>query len=349
MDKPIIIAGPCSAESREQLRQCADALKALPHVSMIRAGVWKPRTRPGGFEGMGEPALGWMQEIQNEYGIPFCCEVARPEHVELCLRYGIENVWLGARTTANPFMVEELCASLRGNSMRVMVKNPMHPDVRLWLGAIERLQQCGVNVTAAIHRGFSMYDWHANGKADSRGYRNDPLWEVPMELRRLLPELPLLCDPSHIAGRSDLVPSVSQNAMSLGFDGLMVEVHPSPSDALTDAGQQLTPVQLASLLAVLPQPSTDSRLAMPALTALRTRIDELDHELIRLIAERMDISRRMSAMKREVGMSVFQPQRWEAVLTDRLRQAESLALDQAFVKELLEKIHGESVRVQMES
>lgn len=340
MDRPIIIAGPCSAESREQLQQTVARLAKMPEVTMIRAGVWKPRTRPGGFEGLGEPALGWMQALQAEHHIPFCCEVARPEHVELCAKHGIDRVWLGARTTANPFMVEELCEALRGSGMQVMVKNPMNPDVRLWLGAIERLKQCGITVAAAIHRGFSMYD--------NRGYRNDPLWEVPMELHRLMPELPLLCDPSHIAGSADLVPAVARAAMQLGFDGLMVEVHPQPDTALTDAQQQLTPAALSDILASLPQPNTATQSAAPALDTLRARIDEVDHEMLRLLAERMDISRRMASLKQEAGMSVYQPKRWEAVLTDRLQQAESLSLDQAFVKELLEKIHGESVRVQME-
>ena len=340
MEHPLIIAGPCSAESREQLRYIASQLSDIPDITMIRAGVWKPRTRPGGFEGLGEPALGWMQELQAEYGIPFCCEVARPEHIELCVQHNISNVWLGARTTANPFMVEELSEALRESGIQVMVKNPMNPDVRLWLGAIERLQQCGITVSAAIHRGFSMYD--------NRGYRNDPLWEVPMEMRRLAPELPLLCDPSHIAGRADLVPSVAQAAMQLGFDGLMVEVHPHPTCALTDAQQQLTPSTLAELISSLPKP-TANQPAAPDLSALRSRIDELDHEMLRLLAERMDVSRRMSALKRDAGMSVYQPKRWEAVLADRLQQAEGLSLDQAFVKEILEKIHGESVRVQMES
>ena len=340
MEHPLIIAGPCSAESLEQLRQIASQLSDIPDITMIRAGVWKPRTRPGGFEGLGEPALGWMQELQAEYGIPFCCEVARPEHIELCVQHSISKVWLGARTTANPFMVEELSEALRGSGIQVMVKNPMNPDVRLWLGAIERLQQCGITVSAAIHRGFSMYD--------NRGYRNDPLWEVPMEMRRLAPELTLLCDPSHIAGRADLVPSVAQAAMQLGFDGLMVEVHPRPICALTDAQQQLTPSTLAELISSLPKP-TANQPAAPDLSALRSRIDELDHEMLRLLAERMDVSRRMSALKRDAGMSVYQPKRWEAVLADRLQQAEGLSLDQAFVKEILEKIHGESVRVQMES
>lgn len=340
MENPTIIAGPCSAESREQLQQVVAQLADMPNISMIRAGVWKPRTRPGGFEGLGEPALGWMQELQKEYGKPFCCEVARPEHVELCARHGITNVWLGARTTANPFMVEELCETLRGSKMQVMVKNPMNPDVRLWLGAIERLLQCGITVTAAIHRGFSMYDNH--------GYRNEPLWEVPMELHRRLPDLPLLCDPSHIAGDDSLVATVAKAAMQLDFDGLMVEVHPHPADALTDATQQLTPQALATLIASLPGHTATGYTDGPALDLLRDKIDALDHELIQLLGNRMAVSRQIAEVKRQAGMSVYQPKRWEAVLTDRLKQAEGLALDQAFVKEILEKIHGESVRVQME-
>jgi chorismate mutase len=309
---------------------------------MIRAGVWKPRTRPGGFEGLGAPALKWMQELQKEYGKPFCCEVARPEHVELCARHGITNVWLGARTTANPFMVEELCETLRGSKMQVMVKNPMNPDVRLWLGAIERLLQCGITVTAAIHRGFSMYDNH--------GYRNEPLWEVPMELHRRLPDLPLLCDPSHIAGDDSLVATVAKAAMQLDFDGLMVEVHPHPETAWSDREQQLTPAALGQLLEALRRlPTTVSGEALPALMALRGHIDDLDHELLTLLARRMELSREIADIKREKGLTIYQSKRWEAVMQDRLQLAADLGLDEDFTKELFEKIHAESVRVQMES
>lgn len=343
MDNTIIIAGPCSVESREQLQQIVEQLVGVPNIGMIRAGVWKPRTRPGGFEGLGEPALGWMQELQREHGIPFCCEVARPEHVELCLRYDIGDVWVGARTTANPFMVEELSEAMRGSTLKVMVKNPMHPDVRLWLGAIERLQQCGITVSVAIHRGFSMYDNH--------GYRNDPLWEVPMELRRLHPDLPLLCDPSHIAGRADMVPDVARAAMQLGFDGLMVEVHPNPESALTDAQQQLTPDALNSLMAMLvesrPQQSLSGSGAAE-LAMLRGKIDELDRQMLQLLDCRMQCSRRIATLKHEAGMTVYQSDRWAEVVADRLKQAEALGLDTGFVKELMEKIHGESVRVQMQ-
>ncbi len=336
-----VIAGPCSAESREQLRQVAEEMANMPQVSMIRAGVWKPRTRPGGFDGIGEPALGWMQELSTEYGVRFCCEVAKPEHVELCLRHGIEDVWLGARTTANPFMVDELCLVLRGTAMRVMVKNPLNPDVRLWIGAIERLKQSDITISAAIHRGFSMYDNH--------GYRNEPLWEVPMELHRRMPEVPLLCDPSHIAGRNDLVSSVAHAAMMLDFDGLMVEVHPHPADALTDAQQQLTPGQLRELVEELnsaPEHNTTDATGNVAL--LREKIDEVDYELLRLLSHRMGLSRQMAEVKRSQQMSVYQPKRWDEMLYDRMGKAGAMGLDPAFIKEVFEKIHGESVRIQME-
>lgn len=336
-----VIAGPCSAESREQLRQVAEEMANMPQVSMIRAGVWKPRTRPGGFDGIGEPALGWMHELSAEYGVRFCCEVAKPEHVELCLRHGIEDVWLGARTTANPFMVDELCVALRGMAMRVMVKNPLNPDVRLWIGAIERLKQSNITISAAIHRGFSMYDNH--------GYRNEPLWEVPMELHRRMPEVPLLCDPSHIAGRTDLVSSVAHAAMLLDFDGLMVEVHPHPADALTDAQQQLTPSQLLELVEELnsaPEHNTTDATGNVAL--LREKIDEVDYELLRLLSHRMGLSRQMADVKRSQQMSVYQPKRWDEVLYDRMSKAGTMGLDPAFIKEVFEKIHGESVRIQME-
>lgn len=336
-----VIAGPCSAESREQLREVAKGMANMPQVSMIRAGVWKPRTRPGGFDGIGEPALQWMHELSAEYGVRFCCEVARSEHVELCQRYGIEDVWLGARTTANPFMVDELCAALRGSAMRVMVKNPLNPDVRLWLGAIERLKQSNIEVSAAINRGFSMYNNH--------GYRNEPLWEVPMELHRRLPELPLLCDPSHIAGRTELVSSVAHAAMMLDFDGLMIEVHPHPADALTDAQQQLTPSQLHALIKELSlKPELGDTDVTGDVALLRDKIDEVDRELLQTLARRMGLSRQMAEVKRSQQMSVYQPKRWEEVLRNRMSQADAIGLDPVFVKEIFEKIHGESVRIQME-
>ena len=340
MENPIIIAGPCSAESFDQMRQTVVELARTPQIRLIRAGVWKPRTRPGGFDGIGEPALEWMQELSKEYGVNFCCEVARPEHTELCLRYGIENVWLGARTTANPFMVDELCEAMRGSAMKVMVKNPMNPDVRLWIGAIERLIQNNISVSGAIHRGFSMYNNH--------GYRNEPLWEVPMELHRQLPDVPLLCDPSHIAGRTGMVSDVAHAAMMLDFDGLMVEVHPYPIKALTDAQQQLTPNELMQLLEELRNtPEHNATDATGNVEMLRKEIDKVDRELLSALSRRMGLSHQMAEVKKSQQMSVYQPKRWDELLIDRMQQAEEMGLYPPFVKELFEKIHGESIRIQI--
>ena len=344
--RPFIVAGPCSVENKEQLQRVTEDLCRIQTVQMIRGGVWKPRSRPGGFEGLGEPALQWMKEIQESTlrmadgrAVRFCCEVARPEHVALCQQYGIENIWLGARTTANPFMVEEICESLRGSNLMVMVKNPVSPDVKLWLGAIERVEKAGITKIAAIHRGFNMYDNH--------GYRNEPLWEIPMELRRLRPTLPILCDPSHIGGRADMVEPLSHKAMRLDYDGLIIEAHPSPSDALTDAPQQLTPADLQHLLATLPPPSANST-ENPGIERLRKEIDDIDHECLRLLKRRMTTSQRIATIKEELQMSVYQPKRWDEVMNDRLALATKLGLNADFVKELMEKIHAESVRVQID-
>ena len=345
MEKPYIIAGPCSVESREQLLHVTEQLCKIPRVHLIRGGVWKPRTRPGGFEGLGEPALGWMKEIADSdlrmadgQRVRFCCEVARPEHVQLCLKYGIGTVWIGARTTANPFMVEEICSALRGTQMDVMVKNPMNPDVHLWLGAIERVRQAGIAHISAVHRGFSTYQ--------PSTFRNNPLWELSLELKRQLPDIPLLCDPSHIGGRRDLIPMLVQSAMLLDYDGLMIEVHPTPDTAWTDKSQQITPEALADLLAQLATYRTS--INSPRLELMRKQIDEIDREVLQLLAHRMQLARQIAGEKKQLHMTIFQPQRWETVLDDRLRQAEAAGLNPAFVQELMEKIHGESVRVQME-
>ena len=336
-----IIAGPCSVESHEQLREVTAALCKMPQVNLIRCGVWKPRTRPGGFEGLGEPALRWMQELSTTHNVQYCCEVARPEHVEMCLHYGLSTIWLGARTTTNPFMVGEICEALQGSGMNVLVKNPVCPDVRLWLGAVERLQQVGIGHISAVHRGFSMY--HNNG------YRNAPLWAVAMEFRREMPDIPILCDPSHIGGRADLLTPLSTTAMLMDYDGLMIEVHPHPADAWTDAVQQISPDELARLLSeimhtpVVPDSKAGSRLA-----ALRDNIDNIDHSLLRMLSQRMELSRQIATIKHELHMPVYQSSRWADVMRDRLQLAESLGLNSSFTKEMLERIHAESVRVQLE-
>lgn len=341
MNRPIIVAGPCSVESRSQLRAAVEALAGMPQVRMVRCGVWKPRTRPGRFEGLGTEALAWIAEMKKEHpGVRFCCEVARPEHVEEALRHGIDALWIGARTTANPFMVQELTEALRGTEVSLLVKNAPSPDVDLWIGAIERCRQVGLQDLTAVHRGFDVFH--------NRVYRNTPLWEVPIELRRRMPEIPILCDPSHITGRTEGIEEVSQTALDLGFDGLMIEVHPHPEEALTDGRQQITPEALEALLHRLVVRQTDSNATDTRLSLLRGEIDSLDHQLLQLLAERFEVSRQIAEVKRKDNMAIFQPQRWEKVLEDRLGMAQTLGLSAEFTKELYEKIHAESIRVQRE-
>lgn len=337
-----LIAGPCSVESLQQLKSVVDRLMSVPEVSHIRCGVWKPRTRPGGFEGMGEAALQWMAQVRQELRVdkPFACEVARPEHVELALRYGVSTLWIGARTTANPFMVQELSEALRGTNSTVMVKNAPNPDVRLWIGAIERCKQAGIDAVVAIHRGFDVLQ--------NAGYRNNPLWEVPIELRRAMPEVPLVCDPSHIAGKREPLRPLSQVALDLGFDGLMLEVHPCPDQALTDADQQLTPDQLMDVIRMLVWRSTDSSVADRELQMLRTQIDCLDEQLMQVLARRLSVASQIAQVKQRGNLAVFQPKRWDTVLQRRMEEASVLGLDPDFVKRLFEVIHSESVRVQQQ-
>ena len=342
-DTPILIAGPCSVESREGLQKVTASLLALPEAQrplLIRGGVWKPRTRPGGFEGLGEEALQWMADLRKEHPTArLCCEVARPSHVELCLRYGVDAVWIGSRTTGDPFSVGEICRALDSTTLAVMVKNPLTPDVNLWLGALERVQQAGITDIAAVHRGFFTYN--------NMGYRNNPLWEVPIELKRLLPDMPLLCDPSHIGGDRTLLPQLMQTALDLHFDGLMVEVHHDPSQALTDAAQQLTPDELHTILSTLhshhePEPPDTLKL-------LRQQIDAIDAQLIRLLGERLDVARRIADVKAENNMPVFQPKRWEEVLQRKMQIAAEAGINPQFIKSIYEKIHSESIRVQLAS
>ncbi|MBR1798510.1 MAG: bifunctional 3-deoxy-7-phosphoheptulonate synthase/chorismate mutase type II [Bacteroidales bacterium] len=343
-----IIAGPCSVESQEQLLTSTQALCSLPQVGLIRAGVWKPRSRPGGFEGLGEQALIWMQELQNSdlrmsdgRPVRFCCEIARPEHVDLCLRHNIKNAWIGARTTTNPFMVEEICKALRGTSMTVMVKNPICPDVKLWVGAIERIQKVCKEQVVAIHRGFYTYDNH--------GFRNAPLWDIALDMRRHLAETPIFCDPSHMAGNRLLIEPLVHMALQLAYDGLFIEVHHAPDQALTDAQQQITPRELLQLLQNIEGINTNTGDTLDnALAMLRQQIDNIDHDLLHLLAQRMTISRQIAQVKYQHEASAYQPTRWQQVLDNRLQQASNEGLDQHFVKELMEKIHAESLRIQIE-
>lgn len=339
--KPFLVAGPCSAESREQVLETAVALQQLP-VRLFRAGVWKPRTRPGHFEGMGEAALPWLQEVKATTGIPVAIEVAEPEHVALALKHGIDVLWIGARTTVNPFQVQRLADALRDVKIPVMVKNPVNPDADLWLGAIERMERTGVSEVVAIHRGFSSY------KAASP-YRNTPNWPVPIELRRRRPELKIICDPSHISGRADKVAEVAQKAMDMDFDGLMIETHPHPQQALSDAAQQITPAMLKELLDKLvirrEHPSRD---CSDELEYLRQQMDSLDAEIIDLLARRMEITERMGSVKKALGMTAYQPDRWREIVATRGGRATSLNMDEAFIIDLYEKIHHHSVKRQLQ-
>lgn len=332
----MLLAGPCSLESPQQLAAIVRQFSAIPAVDYIRCGIWKPRTQPGGFEGYGEQALRWIANLRSN--AKFCCEVARPEHVELALRYGIDALWIGARTTANPFLVQEVVEALRGTDIPLFVKNAPSPDVKLWIGAIERCRNAGITQVSAVHRGFSLYQ--------NDGYRNSPLWEVPIELRRAMPDIPLLCDPSHIAGRREPLQALSQTALDLGFDGLMIEVHPCPEQALTDSGQQITPDELEQLLAQLVFRSTDADSADSELRILRQHIDSLDRQLLDAIAARFDCTRQIAQIKADNNLAIYQPKRWESLLQQRMESAETLGLDPAFVKALFERIHAESVRIQ---
>lgn len=336
---PFVIAGPCSIEHHEQLRHSVAALAELEQVSMVRCGIWKPRTRPGGFEGLGEPALVWVDELREQYPtLRFCCEVARPEHVELCLRHRIDAVWIGARTSGNPFSVGELAQALQGCSLAVMVKNPIAADVNLWQGAIERVMQAGVHDVAAIHRGFFFYH-------DGEPYRNKPLWEVPVELRRRMPDIPLLCDPSHMGGRRCYLEELMLTASDLGYDGYMIEVHPHPDEALTDSEQQIDTAELRRLLGRLAQYRQEDNIDI-RLNILRQQIDAIDERLIRALGDRMDISRKIAQLKQTSHMAAYQPQRWETLLRERIATAREAGLDSSFMRILYETIHAESIRTQ---
>ena len=332
-----VIAGPCSAESEEQVMSTAMQL-ASKGCHIFRAGVWKPRTKPGGFEGHGEKALPWLKQVKETTGMLVGTEVATPEHVELALKYGIDVLWIGARTSANPFAVQALADSLKGVDIPVLVKNPVNPDLELWIGALERINQAGLKRLAAIHRGFSAYD--------KRIYRNLPQWHIPIELRRRIPNLPILCDPSHIGGKRELVAPLCQQAMDLGFDGLIVESHCNPDCAWSDAAQQVTPDILDYILNLLVIRETNQ--STENLNELRKQIDECDDDLIQVLAKRMRVAREIGTYKKEHGMTILQTGRYNEILEKRGSQGALCGMDADFIKKVFEAIHEESVRQQME-
>lgn len=335
--RPFVIAGPCSAETEEQVMTTARQL-AAKGCHMFRAGIWKPRTKPGGFEGNGEKALPWMQRVKEETGMLTATEVATPEHVEQALRYGIDILWVGARTTANPFAMQALADALKGVDIPVLVKNPVNPDLELWIGAMERINQAGITRLGAIHRGFSSYE--------KKIYRNPPMWQIPIELHRRIPKLPIFHDPSHTGGRRDLIAPLCQQAMDLGMDGLIVESHCTPDDAWSDAKQQVTPDVLDYILSRLV--IRDKVEATDALMDLRRQIDEIDNDLIDLLAKRMKISREIGEYKKEKGMTIVQPRRYTQILDKRGAQGSLQGIDPECIKNIFEHIHEESVRQQME-
>ena len=334
-----IIAGPCSAETEEQVMSTIREL-AKHNVSAIRAGIWKPRTRPGSFEGVGGQGLKWLKDAGNEVGLPVAVEVANPRHVEECLKYGIDLLWVGARTSANPFSVQAIAEALKGVDIPVLVKNPVNPDLELWIGAIERLHRAGLERLAAIHRGFCTY------RTDE--YRNTPLWRLAIELRRRIPGLPIICDPSHICGKTELLLSVAQKALDLLYSGLMIEVHINPACARSDAKQQLTPDQFGDLIRKLKRRSatSSSEEYLAQIAFLRKEIDDIDRRFIELLARRMDIARQIGAYKGRNNISLFQPNRWSEIVESRTRAGREGGLSEEFILKVFHHVHEESIRSQ---
>ncbi|MCI5490847.1 MAG: bifunctional 3-deoxy-7-phosphoheptulonate synthase/chorismate mutase type II [Prevotellaceae bacterium] len=335
--RPLIIAGPCSAETEEQVISTAKELSSVG-IRIFRAGIWKPRTKPGGFEGIGAQGLAWMNEVKEETGMLAATEVATAKHVEQALKEGIDLLWIGARTTANPFAVQEVADALKGVDIPVLVKNPVNPDLELWIGALERLNVAGIRRLGAIHRGFTAYEKVI--------FRNLPMWHIPIELMRRIPQLPIICDPSHMGGSRELVAPLSQQAMDLGFYGLMIESHCAPDKAWSDAKQQVTPDVLSFILDKLVIRNTGE--TTESLRELRKQIDELDDRMIELLSKRMRISREIACYKREHSMAVVQTGRYDEILNKRGAQGALCGMSGAFMRSIFETIHEESVRQQIE-
>ncbi len=338
--KILLIAGPCSAESPQQLFDTVVEMhnnNCVPDI--FRAGVWKIRTDYDAFEGFGIPALKWLSAVKTKFKIPVATEILIPKHVEFCLDANIDYIWLGARTVVNSYMVKEICSALKGISKTVMVKNPVNPDIKLWCGAIERVKKAGVNDVIAIHRGFSTYYYSP--------YRNMPLWEIPNELRRIMPDIPLICDPSHISGKPDFIRDIMQYALDLEMNGLIVETHINPQSALSDKEQQITPKQLTDIISKLiirTEQSTEQRI----LEHLRDEIDSIDNTLLEILARRLVIIQEMGKVKKKHKLTILQSERHRHVFSDRMKKGNKLKINPYFMKELLKIIHNEAVRIQME-
>ncbi len=336
--RPLFISGPCSCESEDQMMETALRLSDKG-IHLLRAGIWKPRTRPGMFEGIGKDGLSWLVNAGKQTNKPTCVEVATVQHVEDALEAGIDILWIGARTTVNPFFVQEIASALKGVDIPVLVKNPINPDLQLWLGSMERLNAAGITKLGAIHRGFSVYE--------KSSYRNLPMWEIPIELRRLYPQMPIIVDPSHICGSRDLIYSVSQKALDLDFDGLMIESHRDPDNAWSDSDQQLTPEQLGEIIASLVvRSSAVDTMFGNELDIWRAQIDRIDNYMLEIMADRMGIARKIGAFKRDNGITILQTNRWDEIFRDRISKATEKELTVDFIRELMEAIHQESIRHQ---
>lgn len=341
-ESPMLIAGPCSAESEQQVLEIAKSLKDAGQTSIFRAGIWKPRTRPGSFEGVGEIGLPWLKKVKQEFGLPVSIEVAKPSHVEKALEAEIDVLWVGARTSANPFAIQDIADSLRGVDIPVLVKNPVNPDVALWIGAIERLEQAGVKDIGAIHRGVSQFE--------KTNYRNNPEWQMAIKFREFLPGLLLLNDPSHISGDRALVGRVSQMAMNLDFDGLMIETHCNPDQAWSDAAQQMKPSDLKQIIDGLTLKAEQPYgINLHGIEELRNLINKTDCEIIELLNIRMKVIQDIATFKRDNKMTVFQPERWSDLLNHHLKLAEEIGLNPNFVKKIYHLIHQESIDNQQDA
>lgn len=342
LNNPLLIAGPCSLETEEQTLETARLLAKDHRVFVYRGGIWKPRTRPGSFEGVGTIGLKWLQLVKQETGLPVGTEVANAHHTEEALKHGVDVLWIGARSTASPFVVQEIADVVRGTDAVVMVKNPVNPDLQLWMGAIERVYQAGIRNIVAIHRGFTPFG--------ETKYRNHPNWQTVIELRRLMPEVPIICDPSHISGKREYLFEIAQKSFDMGLEGLMIESHIDPTCALSDKEQQLTPADLAKLLdrLVIRHQSAANPQFENQLEMFRNRIDALDDELLEVLSSRMDIVREIGRYKRENNVTALQINRWSQLMEDRIKLGHKLNLHKNFTQILFQLIHEDSVRIQTE-
>jgi len=340
--KPVIVSGPCSAESEEQVLSTARAVAEVDPAIIFRAGIWKPRTRPDTFQGVGTVGLQWLQSVKKETGLKVTTEVANARHVEECLKHGIDILWIGARTTVSPFTVQEIADALSGVDIPVMIKNPINPDLQLWIGAIERIQHAGIKNVTAIHRGFHSFE--------QSPFRNVPNWEIVVELKLAFPTLPILCDPSHICGNTELIPYIAQKAMDMEMDGLMVETHVSPADAKSDAQQQLTPLQLKEMLSrlVIREHVSLNKEFIDRLTQLRSNISKADDEILQLLMKRMQMVKEIGKYKKQNNVTILQASHWEELIKDRIKNGEMMGLSKDVVKKLYHLIHDESIRIQTE-